>query len=73
MGVRRQKGPTDSYGKTPPAASEDVDLRGGRIKTERLVGRVLEPSRRSTGGGVEEPKNGRANFSDVGAGEGIPS
>lgn len=69
MGVRRQKGPTDSYGKT----SEDVDLRGGRIKTERLVGRVLEPSRRSTGGGVEELKNGRANFSDVGAGEGIPS
>lgn len=73
MGVRRQRGTADSYGKTPPAASEDVDLRGGRIKTGSLVGRLLEPSRSSTGGGVGELKNGSANFSDVGAGEGIPS
>lgn len=35
----------------PPAASEDVHLRGGKIKAESLVGRQLESSRRGWGPG----------------------
>lgn len=42
--VRQPRGTADSVGKTPPAASEDVDLRGGRIKMGSLVERLLESS-----------------------------